>query len=264
LSKTAKSLRVTAQELAVEAFDNRTKKENQVMRASVVLVVACVVFASGCASTIQHRGWIGGSLAEAYEPLFGGSRSYSGESGERIPALPEEAAIRQKKAVFICKIHPDTPLSQAGLREGDLILAANGTAVDSLKGFRTLVQESATGTDLKLEVYRDGRVVRESLTVGTESYRRGGHLGVGLPLWLELYVQPPEFSILHILSYKRQNVHPQLSSPEWRYFGTTESNSSYRTPQGEPYAPGKGWSTYLGLIGFGFEERILSQELAKD
>ena len=91
---------------------------------ATVLLVACVILGSGCASTstIQHRGWMGGSLSEAYKPSFV-RHVYSG--ARNIPALPTEVASQQKKAVFVSRVFPNTPVSQADLREGDLILAVN-------------------------------------------------------------------------------------------------------------------------------------------
>jgi len=101
--------------------------------------------------------------------------------------------------------------------------------------------------------------------VGKETYRKGGHVSIGLQLapTLEIGLAPPRFSILGILSFERDRVEPDLHSPEWQYFKTIESQSSrrtYLTPQGEPYVPGKGWRLWLGVFGFGAEERILRQD----
>ena len=98
------------------------------MRSIPVLAVACVLIGSGCASTTQHRGWIGGSLSEAYKSSYA---TYDG--GRNIPALPKEIATRQKKAVFVSSIRPGTPVAQADIREGDLIIKVNGETVVSLK-----------------------------------------------------------------------------------------------------------------------------------
>ena len=61
-------------------------------------------------------------------------------------------------------------------------------------------------------------------------------------------------------------VEPELHAPEWQYFNTIESQSSrrtYLTPQGEPYAPGKGWDLWLGVFGLEAEEQIMRQEIAE-
>ena len=81
------------------------------MKIILVPIVFSVVFATGCASTIQHRGWVGGSLAEAYKPSIG-IHIYTGVCGSKIPVLPVEVASSRKKAIFVSRVLANTPLSQ--------------------------------------------------------------------------------------------------------------------------------------------------------
>lgn len=230
----------------------------------LVLATACVLLGSGCATkTVQHRGWIGGSLSEAHKSSC--SR-YSG--GKNIPALPREIAENQKKAVFVSRVHPDTPVAQADLREGDLITKVNGEIVGSLKDFDRRVRESATASRLELDVYRDGQIISGSIIVGKETYRKGGRFSMGLKVStnLKIGLLSPNFDILGLLSFDRNKVEPELHAPEWQYFNAIESQSSrrtYLTPQGEPYAPGKGWDLWLGVFGLEVEEQIIRQEMAE-
>ena len=91
-------------------------------------------------------------------------------------------------------------------------------------------------------------------------------MGLKVSTNLKIGLLSPNFDILGLLSFDRNKVEPELHAPEWQYFNAIESQSSrrtYLTPQGEPYAPGKGWDLWLGVFGLEVEEQIMRQEMAE-
>ena len=74
------------------------------------------------------------------------------------PLTPELARAFQQKSphgVLVGAVEPGSPADKAGLRSGDIILSYNGTAVDESPELPRLVAESAPGSAVKLEIWRD-------------------------------------------------------------------------------------------------------------
>lgn len=67
----------------------------------------------------------------------------------------------------IAKLQPDAPALAAGLAPGDELLRANGTNVD-FTSFRQLVEKVPDGSQIALEVRRDGAILPVSCTARTE------------------------------------------------------------------------------------------------
>ena len=100
-----------------------------------------------------------------------------GESG-LVP--PEELAVGT--------VQPDMPAMKAGLREGDVILAVNGTPVQKLEELLSSLQQTKDAT-VQLTVLRDGKEQKFSVTPELASNSRGAgekeyRIGVG-PLAIE-------------------------------------------------------------------------------
>ena len=58
------------------------------------------------------------------------------------------------------------PAAAAGLRRGDIIVSAGGKKVSTMADLRGAVDAAGIGGRLELEVYREGRTVRVTVTVG--------------------------------------------------------------------------------------------------
>jgi Do/DeqQ family serine protease len=93
-----------------------------------------------------------------------------GQLGVAIePVTPELAAklgMPEVRGVMIGGVSPNSPAARAGIREGDVILAFNGTAVTDGNTLRNQVASTAPGTAVKLTVSRDGREQEIEITLG--------------------------------------------------------------------------------------------------
>jgi S1-C subfamily serine protease len=64
-------------------------------------------------------------------------------------------------------IAPGSPAEQAGLKAGDIVLAIEGTTVDSEHPLDALLTSYAPGQSVKLTILRDGQQMDVSITLGT-------------------------------------------------------------------------------------------------
>ncbi|MBI2302762.1 MAG: trypsin-like peptidase domain-containing protein [Armatimonadetes bacterium] len=68
--------------------------------------------------------------------------------------------------VLVASVADGTPAKQAGLQQGDVIVAVNGEAVDTSGDLQDKVSVIAPGTEIALSVYRDGQKMEVHLTLG--------------------------------------------------------------------------------------------------
>ena len=61
------------------------------------------------------------------------------------------------KGVLVINVLPDMPAAEAGLRRGDVIVAASGRAIESAEAFQRVVENTPIGRTLKLSIKRGGR-----------------------------------------------------------------------------------------------------------
>jgi regulator of sigma E protease len=100
-------------------------------------------------------------------------------------------------------IEPLSPASRAGLREGDVILKADGTLLQSFGDLRAVVLASG-GRTIPLEVWRQGRTVMVDITPterdtddGSGGFERRVMIGVaGAPLYLPATETPMPWTAL--------------------------------------------------------------------
>ncbi len=75
--------------------------------------------------------------------------------------LPEGAIIRG--------VTQGSPAASAGLRVNDIVTAVNGEAINSGEGLKEAVSESAPGDTLTCTVYRGGKTLEVTVTVGEKT-----------------------------------------------------------------------------------------------
>ena len=84
-------------------------------------------------------------------------RSYLGLSGQTVPLLRRVThahALPQDSAVLVVSVEPGAPAATAGLRDGDLIVAFDGVAVEAVDSLHRLLTDERIGTSLALTVLR--------------------------------------------------------------------------------------------------------------
>src|SRR6202522_1264835 len=67
---------------------------------------------------------------------------------------------------LIASVTPDSPASDAGLKEGDVVTAVNGHSVETGSDLQVIVSEDAPGSKIELDVMRNGHSEKVELTVG--------------------------------------------------------------------------------------------------
>jgi serine protease Do len=89
--------------------------------------------------------------------FFAGGRSYLGVdirdvTTDRLSALK----LKEERGVEITMVDADAPAGKAGLKEHDVILDFNGTAVESEEQIRRLIREVPPGRTVTIGISRDG------------------------------------------------------------------------------------------------------------
>ena len=70
------------------------------------------------------------------------------------------------KGVLIGDVPADGPAAKAGLTSGDIITQYNGQKMTTVQELRNAVAATTPGKDVPIEVYRDGKVEKLSVTIG--------------------------------------------------------------------------------------------------
>ncbi len=104
------------------------------------------------------------------EQLIKSGKVRRGQLGVAIePVTPELASklgMQEVRGVVVGAVSPNSPAARAGIREGDVILAFNGTPVTDGNTLRNQVASTAPGTAVKLTVSREGREQEIEVTLG--------------------------------------------------------------------------------------------------
>ena len=96
--------------------------------------------------------------------FFAAGRSYLGVdirdvTTDRMAALK----LKDERGVEITMVDADAPAGKAGLKEHDVILEFNGTAVESEEQIRRLIREVPPGRTVTLGISRDGNPMKISV-----------------------------------------------------------------------------------------------------
>jgi S1-C subfamily serine protease len=85
------------------------------------------------------------------------------------PFLGVVVGDEEEGGVLVAEVLPGSPAEEAGLREGDVILSANGEPADTLEQLRDLILEAGVGGHLEMEILRDGERREVVAVLGSES-----------------------------------------------------------------------------------------------
>jgi serine protease Do len=82
------------------------------------------------------------------------------------PEIAKAFNYNQSSGALVGDVTPNTPGARAGLKKGDVIVKLDGQPVNSANDLRLNISQMAPGTNVKLEVWRDGKVQDFNVTLG--------------------------------------------------------------------------------------------------
>lgn len=82
------------------------------------------------------------------------------------PELASKLGMKEVRGVMVGAVSPNSPAARAGIREGDVILAFNGTPVTDGNTLRNQVASTPPEKAVKLTIAREGREQEVEVTLG--------------------------------------------------------------------------------------------------
>ncbi len=96
------------------------------------------------------------------------SRGYMGVTIQPVTEeLAQSFGLKQAKGALVNDVIKGGPADKAGIRQGDVITALNGTEVKDPSHLQRLVAEAGIGTAAKITIFRDGKTLEHSLTLAS-------------------------------------------------------------------------------------------------
>ena len=85
------------------------------------------------------------------------------------PALRQQYGFTPTSGVVVLNVISGSPAAKAGLVQGDVIVAINGTAVNSAVGLRNMIQNSKAGQQIQITYYVGNSKRTATVTLGTQA-----------------------------------------------------------------------------------------------
>ena len=82
--------------------------------------------------------------------------------------MAEALGLEDAKGALIASVMADGPAHAAGLRPGDVILSFNDRPLDTMRDLPRIVADIDSGTEVEIEVWRDGRKETLVATIATQ------------------------------------------------------------------------------------------------
>jgi serine protease Do len=115
------------------------------------------------------------------EQLVNNGRVRRGQLGVFVQAVTEEIAqslgLKESRGVIVGSVQRGSAAEKAGLKQGDVITAFNGTTINEANELRNLVAATQPGTEVTLKILRDAREQEVKLTVGELQANAAGGRG---------------------------------------------------------------------------------------
>jgi len=161
-----------------------------------------------------------------------GTSSYLGVdiadvTSERVSALK----LKEEKGVEVTMVDQDAPAGKAGIKEHDVILTMNGTAIESGAQLRRMIHETPPGRVVTLELSRDGQPVTVKVPLADKHKEfvfagpKPGDVHVNMPEIRIPDIDIPAMHMIMVTSSARsgltvENITPQLGE----FFGVRDGN----------------------------------------
>ncbi len=126
--------------------------------------LARTVYTSLKATGKVTRGWLGVTIANV--------------SDEKVQPIVKSFGYQGTKGVFIQDVSPNTPAS-GKLRAGDVVTKLNGRDLEDTQDLRNAIAATAPGTDVTLNVFRDGKFQDVAIKVGNQPENLAAAMGRG-------------------------------------------------------------------------------------
>jgi serine protease Do len=81
--------------------------------------------------------------------------------------IADSVGLDSARGAMVTQLNADSPGAKAGLKEGDIILAVDGTEIDDAISLSRTIASKAPGTSVELTVWRDQAETKLSATLGT-------------------------------------------------------------------------------------------------
>jgi len=97
-------------------------------------------------------------------------RVQRGKLGVTIQAVDADLAdnfgLSRPRGALVSNVEPDSAADQAGMKPGDVVLAVNGVEVSESADLPRLIGERRPGSEVVLELWRDGESIEVEATLG--------------------------------------------------------------------------------------------------
>ncbi|MBI3355189.1 MAG: DegQ family serine endoprotease [Nitrospirae bacterium] len=107
-----------------------------------------------------------------YESLVKSGKVVRGYLGIGIQDLNQDLAksfgIKETKGALVSDVKDESPADQGGLKQGDIITAYQGSAVEDAVALQRLVTKTVVGTKVPVKVIRDGHEKDLMVTIGEQ------------------------------------------------------------------------------------------------
>src|SRR5437868_7039053 len=131
--------------------------------------------------------------------FYAAGRAYLGidvkdVTSDRVSALK----LKEERGVEITLVDQDAPAGKAGLKEHDVILDFNGTAVESGEQLRRLIHETPAGRTVTLGISRDGQPQQIKVTLSDrrkDEKKWATSMRTPMPPMPPIHVEVPEIEM---------------------------------------------------------------------
>jgi serine protease Do len=108
---------------------------------------------------------------------------------ERVKALN----LKDERGAEVTNVAADSPAAKAGIKEGDVVIEYDGTAVQGIEQLTRLVRETPVGHQVKIAVWRNGAA--QTLTATVEARKGMAISSDGFPIVIPSLPSMPQIEI---------------------------------------------------------------------